>query len=33
MLAGLVLLFLFSYRKQVQAVVRRVRYVGEKERE
>ena len=32
MLAGLVLLLLFSYRKQAQAVVRRVRYVGKKGR-
>ena len=31
MLVGLLVLLLFSYRKQAQAVVRRVRYVGEKE--
>ena len=30
MLAGLFVLFLFSYRKQAQEVVRRVRYVGKK---
>ena len=30
MLAGLLVLFLLSYRKQAQAVLRRVRYVGEK---
>lgn len=33
MLAGLVVLFLFSYRKQARAVVRRVRYVRKKGRE
>ena len=31
LLVGLFVLLLFSYRKQAQAVVRRVRYVGEKE--
>ena len=30
-LVGLFMLFLFSYRKQAQDVVRRVRYVREKE--
>ena len=33
MLLGLVVLFLFSYRKQAQEVFRRVRYVGKKGRE
>ena len=32
-LVSLFMLFLFSYRKQAQDVVRRVRYVGEKGRE
>ena len=33
MLAGLFVLLLFSYRKQAQGVIRRVRYVGKKGRE